>query len=165
LQAALLVTRCDPAAFDFDTTAHLSDGDTPFGQARAVDAIHLALAVRGPGYHLFVAGEPAMDHHGFVRRLLQRHAATQPAPQDWCYLYNFADANRPRVLSLPPGQGLRLRQAMQRFVVELSKAVSSALESDVYRSRLDAIQKEAKEHEDGAPCRPWATAPSARAWR
>jgi predicted ATP-dependent protease len=150
LQAAQLATRCDPAAFGFDTTADLPDGDTPFGQTRAVDAIHLALAVRGPGYHLFVAGEPAMDHHGFVRRLLQRHAATQPAPPDWCYLYNFADANRPRALSLPPGQGRRLRQAMQRFVAELSKAVSSALESDVYRSRLDAIQKEAKEREDGA---------------
>jgi len=150
LPAAQLVTRCDPAAFGFDTTADLPDGDTPFGQTRAVDALHLALAVRGPGYHLFVAGEPAMDHHGFVRRLLQRHAATQPAPPDWCYLYNFTDANRPRVLSLPPGQGHRLRQAMQRFVAELSKAVSSALESDVYRSRLDAIQKEAKEREEGA---------------
>jgi predicted ATP-dependent protease len=150
LPAAQLVTRCDPAAFGFDTTADLPDGDTPFGQARAVDALHLALAVRGPGYHLFVAGEPAMDHHGFVRRLLQRHAATQPAPPDWCYLYNFTDANRPRVLSLPPGQGHRLRQAMQRFVAELSKAASSALESDVYRSRLDAIQKEAKEREEGA---------------
>ena len=150
LQAAQLATRCDPAAFGFDTTAELPDGDTPFGQTRAVDAIQLALAVRGQGYHLFVAGEPAMDHHGFVRRLLQRHAATQPAPPDWCYLYNFADANRPRALSLPPGQGRRLRQAMQRFVAELSKAVSSALESDVYRSRLDAIQKEAKEREDGA---------------
>ena len=150
LPVAQLVTRCDPAAFGFDTTADLPDGDTPFGQARAVNALHLALAVRGPGYHLFVAGEPAMDHHGFVRRLLQRHAATQPAPPDWCYLYNFTDANRPRVLSLPPGQGHRLRQAMQRFVAELSKAVSSALESDVYRSRLDAIQKEAKEREEGA---------------
>jgi predicted ATP-dependent protease len=150
LPAAQLVTRCDPDTLGFDTTADLPDGDTPFGQARAVDAIHLALAVRGPGYHLFVAGEPAMDHHGFVRRLLERHAADQPAPPDWCYLYNFADANRPRVLSLPPGQGHRLRQAMQRFVAELSKAVSSALESDVYRSRLDAIQKEAKEREDGA---------------
>ncbi len=150
LSAAQLVTRCDPASLGFDTTADLPDGDTPFGQTRAVDAIELALAVRGPGYHLFVAGEPGVDHRGFVRRLLERHAATQPAPRDWCYLYNFVDANRPRVLSLPPGEGRRLREAMQRFVTELSKAVSAALESDVYRSRLEAIQKQAKEQEDGA---------------
>ena len=150
LSAAQLVTRCDAASLGFDTTADLPDGHTPFGQARAVDAIELALAVHGPGYHVFVAGEPGVDHHGFVRHLLERHAAAQAAPPDWCYLYNFTDANRPRVLSLPPGEGHRLRQAMQRFVVELSKAVSSALESDVYRSRLEAIQVEAKQHEDGA---------------
>ena len=155
LSAAQLITRCDPASLGFDTTAELPDslmpdGGTPFGQARAVDAIELALAVRGPGFHLFVAGEPGVDHRGFVQRLLERHAASEPAPPDWCYLYNFADANRPRVLSLPPGEGQQLRQSMQRFVTELSKAVSSALDSDVYRSRLDAIQKEAKEREEGA---------------
>jgi predicted ATP-dependent protease len=150
LSASQLVTRCDAASLGFDTTADLPDGHTPFGQARAVDAIELALAVDGPGYHLFVAGEPGVDHHGFVQYLLEQHAAAQAAPPDWCYLYNFTDANRPRVLSLPPGEGHRLRQAMQRFVAELSKAVSSALESDVYRSRLDAIQKEDKQQEDGA---------------
>lgn len=150
LTAAQLVTRCDPATLGFETTAELSDGDTPFGQSRAVAAIELALAVAGPGHHLFVAGEPGVDHHGFVQRLLQQHAARQPTPPDWCYLYNFRDPNRPRALSLPPGQGQRLRQAMQRFVAELSKAVSAALESEDYRSRLDAIQKEAKQLEDGA---------------
>jgi predicted ATP-dependent protease len=150
LTAAQLVTRCDPATLDFETTAELTDGDTPFGQARAAAAIELALAVAGPGHHLFVAGEPGVDHHGFVQRLLQQHAAHQPTPPDWCYLYNFRDPNRPRALSLPPGQGQRLRQAMQRFVAELSKAVSAALESEDYRSRLDAIQKEAKQLEDGA---------------
>lgn len=150
LTAAQLVTRCDPATLGFETTAELSDGDTPFGQSRAAAAIELALAVSGPGHHLFVAGEPGVDHHGFVQRLLHQHAARQPTPPDWCYLYNFRDPNRPRALSLPPGQGQRLRQAMQRFVAELSKAVSAALESEDYRSRLDAIQKEAKQLEDGA---------------
>jgi len=150
LTAAQLVTRCDPATLGFETTTELSDGNTPFGQLRAAAAIELALAVAGPGHHVFVAGEPGVDHHGFVQRLLQQHAARQPTPPDWCYLYNFRDPNRPRALSLPPGQGQRLRRAMQRFVVELSKAVSAALESEDYRSRLDAIQKEAKRLEDGA---------------
>ena len=145
-----LVTRCDPASLGFDSTAGLPDGDTPFGQTRAVQAIALALAVKGPCHHLFVAGEPGVEHHTFVQRLLQQHAEHQPAPPDWCYLYNFRDPNRPRALSLPPGQGQRLRSAMQRFVAELSKAVSAALESEEYRSRLDAIQREAKQREEGA---------------
>jgi predicted ATP-dependent protease len=150
LPASALRTACDPQVFDFDSTAQLADGDQPFGQERAVDALQLALAVPGAGYNAFVLAEPGIDRFGLVERLLRQHARTRPAPPDWCYVYNFAEANRPRVLRLPPGEGLRLRKAMQRFVHELSKAVTAALDSEEYRSHLDAIQKDAKAREDGA---------------
>ena len=153
LPAGALVTRCDPATLGFETTAELGDAADdaqPFGQDRAVQALRLALAVPGAGYNPFVLGAPGVDRHALVRRLLQAHARTRPAPPDWCYVYNFAEPNRPRVLRLPPGEGLRLREAMRRFVDELSKAVTAALDSDEYRSRLDAIQKEAKSREDDA---------------
>jgi predicted ATP-dependent protease len=148
--ASALRTRCDPAGFPFETTAELADGEHAFGQDRAVDALTLALAVPGAGYNPFVLGEPGVDRHAVVERLLRRHAAGHAPPPDWCYVYNFAEANRPRVLCLPPGQGQRLRAAMQRFVTELSRAVTAAFDSDEYRSRLDAIQKDAKEREDSA---------------
>ena len=149
LPATALRTGCDPEAFAFETTAELADGERPFGQDRAIDALQLSLAVPGAGYNTFVLGEPGIDRHAVVERLLRQHAEQQPAPPDWCYVYNFAEANRPRVLCLPPGQGQRLRLAMQRFVTELSRAVTASLDSDEYRSRLDAIQKDAKEREEG----------------
>ncbi|MGA1327478.1 MAG: Lon protease family protein [Rubrivivax sp.] len=153
LPAGALATRCDPATLGFETTAELVDADDEalaFGQDRAVQALRLALAVPGAGYNPFVLGTPGVDRHAVVRRLLQAHARSRPAPLDWCYVYNFAEPNRPRVLRLPPGVGLRLREAMRGFVGELSKAVTAALDSEEYRSRLDAIQKEAKSREDGA---------------
>jgi predicted ATP-dependent protease len=153
LPASALATRCDPATLGFETTADLGDAGEEvlaFGQDRAVQALHLALAVPGAGYNPFVLGAPGVDRHALVRRLLQAHARTRPAPPDWCYVYNFVEPNRPRILSLPPGEGLRLREAMRRFVGELSKAVTAALDSEDYRSRLDAIQKDAKAHEEGA---------------
>jgi len=162
LPAGALVTRCEPATLDFETTAELGDrgdrgdggdiGDEvlAFGQDRAVQALRLALAVPGAGFNPFVLAASGVDPHTLVRRLLQAHTRTRPAPPDWCYVYNFAEPNRPSVLRLPPGEGLRLREAMRRFVGELSKAVTAALDSEEYRSRLDAIQKEAKTREDGA---------------
>ncbi len=153
LRAEELVTRCDPATLEFETTAELGDvGDEAlaFGQDRAVQALRLALAVPGAGFNPFVLTASGVDPQALVRRLLQAHTRTRPAPPDWCYVYNFAEPNRPRVLRLPPGEGLRLREAMRRFVGELSKAVTAALDSEEYRSRLDAIQKEAKTREDGA---------------
>jgi predicted ATP-dependent protease len=139
---------CDPATLDFETTATLAPPTEPFGQARAVQAMQLALEVQGPGYNVFVLGAPDSGQHGFVRQLLQAHAATRETPPDWVYLNNFEDPNRPRALSLPPGEGTKLRAAMQGFVLELGRALATAFEGDEYRSRLEAIQSETKQLEE-----------------
>ncbi|HSN34574.1 MAG TPA: AAA family ATPase [Ideonella sp.] len=145
-----LRTCCDPQALDFDTTESLPEPEQPFGQARAVEALHLALDVPGRGYNPFVLGRPGSSRHEVVRRLLQAHAATRPTPDDWCYVHRFAEPNRPRVLSLPAGEGARLRSEMQDFVAELGKAIAGAFDSDEFRSRVEAIQKEVKQREEAA---------------
>lgn len=142
--------RCDPAAFSFDTTATLPEPSQPFGQARAVEAIRLALDMSGRGYNVFVLGAPGSSRHAVVRRLLQEHAAGRPAPADWCYLHNFAEPTQPRAFQLPAGMGVQLREAMDRFADELDSAVTAALESDDFRGRIEAIEKERKQRQDNA---------------
>lgn len=138
---------CDPARFDFADTSALPEPDAPFGQERAMDALQLALDTPGRGYNVFVLGRPGSGRHAGVRARLERHAAGRPTPQDCCYVYNFAEPQKPRVLVLPPGEGARLQAEMQAFVEELGKAIESAFEGDEYRARLDAIHKEYKQRE------------------
>ena len=83
LDPQILYTRCDPRLFDFETTENLPEPDEVFGQARAVDAVQLAIEIDAPGYNLFVLGEPGSNRHGAVRRILEAHAATRPSPGDW----------------------------------------------------------------------------------
>jgi predicted ATP-dependent protease len=150
LAPAQLRRRCDPAGFEFDTTASLPEPQLPFGQARAVEAIRLALDMHGHGYHVFVLGEPGSSRHAMVRRLLQAHVAGRPAPVDWCYVYNFSEPSQPRAIGLPAGLGVQLRTAMDRFADELGQAVTAALESADYRARIDGIEKENKQREEHA---------------
>lgn len=139
-----LYTPCDPAQLSgVETPA----SPAPFGQARALDALRLGLDTPGRGYNVFVLGRPGSGRHALARGMLDQYAARRPAPQDCCYLYNFAQPQQPRVLMLPPGEGHRLRAAMQQFVIELRKAIEAGFESDEYRSRIEAIQKEYKERE------------------
>lgn len=144
LPVACLRAPCDPAQFTFATTAELADPAEPFGQARAVQAVRFALEVGARGYNLFVLGNPGSSRHETVRRLLQEAAATRAAPDDWCYVYHFAQPNRPRALRLPAGQGERLRAGMHGFVGEVGKAIEAAFDSDEYRARVEAIHKEFK---------------------
>jgi lon-related putative ATP-dependent protease len=150
VDAQALYRRCDPALLDFETSDQLPPLEEIFGQPRAVEAVRFAIDIDRAGYNLFVLGEPGSSRHDDVRELLAAKAATLPAPDDYCYVNNFADAQSPRVLLLPPGRGAELRRDMQKLIEELEPAISAAFDSEDFRTHAEAIQNELKEREAGA---------------
>ncbi len=148
LEASALCRRCKPESLSFETTDDLADTRNGLGQERAFEAARFAITMAHHGYNLFVLGEPGSGRHASIRQLLHERAAAAARPSDWCYINNFAEANKPRVLKLPAGRGLELRRDMQKFVGELAQAISAAFESDEYRSRIEAIQEEFKKREE-----------------
>jgi len=150
LDAPTLLRRCDPARLDFETTAELTDSADIVGQSRALDAVRFGIDIKQPGFNLFVLGEPGSGRHATVRRLLEAKASGEPAPSDWCYVNNFLDPNKPRLLRLPPGRGGQLRRDMQQFVSELARVIGTAFESEEYRTRIEAIQESFKQREENA---------------
>jgi len=147
VDAQALYRRCDPALLDFETSDQLLPLQEIFGQPRAVEAVRFAIDIDRAGYNLFVLGEPGSSRHDDVRELLAARAATLPAPDDYCYVNNFADAQSPRVLLLPPGRGAELRRDMQKLIEELEPAISAAFDSEDFRTHAEAIQNELKERE------------------
>lgn len=150
LDAQLLLRHCDPALLDFETTEELTDSADVVGQSRALDAVRFGIDIKQPGFNLFVLGDAGSGRHAAVRRLLEEKAGGEPAPSDWCYVNNFANASKPRLLCVPTGRGGQLKRDMQQFVAELSKAISAAFESEEYRVRIESIQEEFKAREEGA---------------
>jgi lon-related putative ATP-dependent protease len=150
LEAQALYRHCDTALLAFQTTAELDAATEIVGQTRAVEAVQFGIDMRRPGYNLFVFGEPGSGRHSLVRRLLQAKAAQEGAPSDWCYVNNFAEANRPRLLRVPAGRGGQLKRDMHQFVSELVKAITAAFESDEYRERIEALHGAFKEKEENA---------------
>jgi predicted ATP-dependent protease len=150
IEAQALYRPCDRALLDFETTDQLPPLDDIFGQRRAVEAVRFAIDIARPGYNLFVLGEPGSNRHETVRRLLQAKAASLPAPDDCCYVNNFADAQSPRVLTLPAGRGAELRRDMQKLIEELEPAIAAAFDSEDFRTHAEAIQNELKQRETGA---------------
>lgn len=150
LAAEQLYTPCNPEHLPFATSDELDDLGEDFAHARAVEALRFGLDIRRPGYNLFVLGDPGSGRHAVVRRLIEAECCHDGVPADWCYVNNFADARRPRLLSLPAGRGARLRDDMQRFVGELGPAIAAAFESDEHRLRVEALQREYKQREESA---------------
>jgi lon-related putative ATP-dependent protease len=145
-----LYQRCDPTQFTFESTDDLPDLTEMIGQTRAVEAVRFGIGIRRDGFNLFALGPEGTGKHTLVHHYLERQAATQPPPSDWCYVNNFAESYKPCALRLPPGGGPTLRREIERLVEELRTAVATTFESENYRTRRQEIEEEFRERQEKA---------------
>ncbi|MGZ0020607.1 Lon protease family protein [Nitrosomonas sp. wSCUT-2] len=148
LQPHQLSRSCDPNQFTFQTTAELADLTDIIGQKRALEAIRFGSGIRQDGYNLFVLGPPGMGKHSLVNQFLESKAGSESRPYDWCYLHNFSQPHKPKMLKLPSGKGEELRLHMERLVDYLRTAIPAQFESEDYRNRLNAIHQEFNEQQE-----------------
>ena len=142
LPVGQLYRRCRVADVPFATTATSPEVSAIIGQQRAVEAIELAITSSGLGFNVFALGPPGIGKATALRQYLAARAAHDPSPDDWCYVHDFADPQRPRALRLPAGIGVVLREEMAQLCLELGGAIPAAFESDDYRRRKEAIEAE-----------------------
>lgn len=120
------------------------------GQSRALKAIEFGVGMRRDNYNLYLVGSKGLGKHEVIHRVLEQHAAQEKAPSDWCYVDNFEEFYKPKVLELPAGMGEQLRTDMAQLVEDLSMAVPAAYENDEYRTQINEIEKQANEQKEKA---------------
>lgn len=150
LETELLYRPCDPREFSFETTHELEDLTETIGQPRAVEAVRFGIGIQQRGYNLFSLGPEGMGKQTIVRRFLEQKAATQPTPPDWCYVNNFDEPQKPRILCLPLGTGSQFREDVHQLVEELRASIPAAFETEEYRARRQVIEQEVKDKQQGA---------------
>jgi lon-related putative ATP-dependent protease len=126
----------------FERSDELESGNAHLGQDRAVDALRFGIEMDQDGYNVFVLGPPGSHRHGLAMQLAEDRASQEEPPDDWCYVHNFADPDRPRALSFPAGQGGPFRADMRELIEEMRLAIPAAFEGDDYRSQLKAVEAE-----------------------
>lgn len=134
--------RCPLKSFDFKHTGEIEGQSGPIGQERALAALDFGADIDSEGYNVYVMGPTGTGRNSTTRTTLRRLAATQPAPDDWCYVYNFEDPHQPRALRLPAGLGPGLRDDITRMLDDVRQALGSIFESDEYNDKRDEIIKE-----------------------
>jgi lon-related putative ATP-dependent protease len=74
-----------------------------------------------------------------VKATLEKKAKDEPVPDDWCYVYNFSEPDRPKAFKLPPGKGCVLHLDMEELVDTLKREIPRVFESKDYESHRDEI--------------------------
>jgi lon-related putative ATP-dependent protease len=150
LSADALYQCCDLDQLGFETTAELEPLDQPLGQDRALEAIEFAIDIEQQGFNLFVVGDPGIGKQRLVRQILSRNLESADNLSDWCYINNFANPQKPKLLKLPAGMGQKLRHDMETLVEDLLTSLPSSFQSEEYRNRRQEIEEELQDRQDQA---------------
>ena len=140
-----LTWRCDPAQFEFSSTEELKCPDETIGQDRALTAIEFGLSIDSSGFNVFILGDPGTGRSSTIKRILERRAPDEPVPDDWCYVHDFRDGDRPSWIRLPAGLGKALQTDMEELIGHFGEAIPKVFESKEYEQAKNAIASESQE--------------------
>jgi lon-related putative ATP-dependent protease len=150
LEPSELRRTCDPATLGFETTRDLEPLEGMLGQPRVEAALEFGAEIEKDGYNIFAFGPPGTGKHKIVKAALSARAASAATPPDLCYVNNFDNPRKPRLLAVPPGKGSELREDMRHLVDELGTALRTAFEGDEYQNHRQLLEQGLKEQQEQA---------------
>jgi lon-related putative ATP-dependent protease len=145
--------HCDPSLFDFECTKDLAPLREFIGQDRAIRAVEFGLSMNHMGYNIYVAGLTGTGKTSVVKTYIEKLIKEREAregpyhPDDWCYLYNFSDSDRPQIVNLPQGKGKVLRDQVRNLLQRLREDLSKAFSSEEYNAHRKETVQEAEEEQ------------------
>src|ERR1700724_3726912 len=125
--------HCDPARIPFETTAEIEPVTGDLGQDRAMRALRMGVELRASGYNLFVCGLSGTSRGEMIVRMVEEmHLETETAP-DRCYVNNFKNADRPRLLTLPRGQAIAFKKEVESGIDFLRRRIPQVFEGEPFQ--------------------------------
>jgi lon-related putative ATP-dependent protease len=145
-----LYQATDPENFNFDTTEQVEELTAIIGQSRAVEAVRFGTGMHREGYNIFAVGPSGTGKRSLILKFFEQNAKSESIPEDWCYVHNFEQDHRPKLIRLPAGKGKEFQVDMEQFMDELRNSLSSAFESDEYRTRRRMAESDLQERQEAA---------------
>ena len=109
-------------------------------QPRALKALELALHIHTAGYNIYLSGESNLGRTYMLREFLEPRIRKAQTPPDLLYVNNFDDPDRPMLLSVPAGQGKKLRSVLSQALADIRKELPVRLDNEKYVKKRSELQ-------------------------
>jgi len=137
--------RGEIEGLDFANTNELPKLTEIIGQERATRAVEFGIDIPSFGYNIYAMGPAGAGKTTTIMRYLERKATTRDLPDDWGYVYNFTDPQRPDALRLPAGAGCALRDGVEQLLTTLSVELPRAFASEQYTELQQKLARDLDE--------------------
>ncbi len=111
------------------------------GQHRAQSALAFGIAMKAPGYNIFVMGEPGTGRLSMVSNYLSGYAEQQESPLSYAYVDNFENQREPVAIELPSGEGHNFAKDIEKLIDDVLATFPAAFESPSYQQKKTAIER------------------------
>jgi ATP-dependent Lon protease len=139
LPAEKLRWHCDPGRIPFETTAQAEPLEGVIGQDRAIRALKMGVELSAPGYNIFVCGLAGTSRGGTILRMIEEMRPTTKTSLDRCYVNNFKNPDRPRLLALQPGRATAFKKDMQSGIEFLRRRIPQVFEGEPFQRQKGRI--------------------------
>jgi ATP-dependent Lon protease len=139
--------ECDPNIFEFDSTESLKPIEGILGQERALKAIRLGVDLHAPGYNIYIAGLSGTGKMSTVKQMLESISSNVTKLNDYAYVNNFKDTDRPILLTFDVGKAKVFKEDLESAISLLQRQIPQALESETYVSRKKQVISEYNDKE------------------
>ena len=148
LKADKLRWQCDPKIFKFECTKDLTPQRQFIGQDRALRAFEFGLSMQEQGYNIYVAGPVGGGKTAISKSYIEDYAKERQEKgevfyiEDWCYVYNFVDQDRPEIVNLPRGMGKQFKANLTALRDGLKRSLKKAFSGEDYALRRKQLVDE-----------------------
>jgi lon-related putative ATP-dependent protease len=111
------------------------------GQQRAQEALKFGVAMKNPGYNIFVMGQPSTGRLSMITSALNERARQQSSPPSYAYVGNFTKPREPITIELPSGHGEIFSKDIETLIDNLLATFPAAFESPMYQQKKSAIER------------------------
>lgn len=115
------------------------------GQDRAVKSMEFGLSMRATGYNIFVLGPQGTGKSTYTQSVVSKIAIKGKVPDDWCYINNFIEWDKPMSISLPAGKGRVFQKDMDKLISSLTVYIPKAFEGSEFQQKRDALIQKTNE--------------------
>lgn len=151
--ASELRWTCDPKKFSFNTTDNCKRLEEFIGQDRASRAVEFGLSITHTGYNIYVSGITGTGKASLVKAYIEKiirekqKAGCVFQPKDWCYLYNFDDVDRPRIISMSQGKGKNFKSLISQLLQNVRNELFKAFTSEDFKKQRKVLTEEAQKRQ------------------
>ena len=137
--------QVDESKLSFKSTADVDPAEGIVGQPIALEAMRFGVECDAPGQNVYVRGVTGTGRMTLVTSLLEELQPKARRRLDRCYVHNFKQPDRPRLITLACGDGPSFRRKMKDVADFLQQRLGEALDSAPLKARRESIKEETQQ--------------------